>query len=55
MSRKIVENNLFAIRKSKDTLNLSKPVYTGICILELSKILMYKFQYDYINNKYDNK
>ena len=26
-----------------------------MCILELSKILMYKFHYDYIKNKYDNK
>ena len=24
-------------------------------ILELSKVLMYKFHYDYIKNKYDNK
>ena len=26
-----------------------------MCILELSKILMYEFHYDYIKNKYDNK
>ena len=26
-----------------------------MCILELSKILMYKFHYDYTKNKYDNK
>ena len=26
-----------------------------MCILELSKVLMYKFHYDYIKNKYDNK
>ena len=26
-----------------------------MCILELSKVLMYKFHYDYINIKYDNK
>ena len=26
-----------------------------MCILELSKMLMYKFHYDYIKNKYDNK
>ena len=26
-----------------------------MCILELSKVLMYKFYYDYIKNKYDNK
>ena len=26
-----------------------------MCILELSKVLMYKFHYDHIKNVYDNK
>ena len=26
-----------------------------MCILELSKVLMYEFHYDYIKNKYDNR
>ena len=26
-----------------------------MCILELSKVLMYEFHYDYIKNKHDNK
>ena len=26
-----------------------------MCILELSKALMYEFHYDYIKNRYDNK
>ena len=26
-----------------------------MCILELSKVLMYEFHYDYINNKCDGK
>ena len=29
-----------------------KPLYLGISILDISKILMYKFWYDYINPKY---
>ena len=55
MSHKTFDNNLVAKRKSKVSLKLNKPAYTGICILELSKILMYEFHYDYIKNKYDNK
>ena len=34
------------------TLTLNKPAYIGMCILELSKVLMYQFHYDYIKNKY---
>ena len=41
--------------KSKLALKLNKQAYIGMCILELSKVLMYKFHYDYIKNKYDNK
>ena len=52
MSQKIFYNNLVAIRKSKITLTLNKPAYIGMCILDLSKVLMYEFHYDYIKNKY---
>ena len=55
MSHKLFDNNLVAIRKSKVALKLKKPTYTGMCILELSKVLMYEFYYDNIKNKYDNK
>ena len=36
-------------------LNLNKPAFIGMYILELSKVLMYEFHYDYIKNKYGNK
>ena len=55
MSHKIFDNNLVTIRKSKLALKLNKLVCIGMCILGLSKVLMYKFHYDYIKNKYDNK
>ena len=48
MSHKIFENDLVVICKIKVTLTLNKPAYTGMCILELSKVLMYEFHYDYI-------
>ena len=33
---------------------LNKPAYIGMCILELIKVIMYEFHYDYIENKYGN-
>ena len=46
MSHKIFENDLDAICKNKVTLLLNKSAYIGVCILELSKVLMYEFHYD---------
>ena len=54
MSHKMLGNNLIAIRKSKITLTLDKPAYIGICILDLSKVLICRFRYDVIENKYGN-
>ena len=48
MSHEIFDNDLVAIRKNKVTLTLNKLAYIGMRILELIKVLMYKFYYDYI-------
>ena len=48
MSQKIFGIDLVTTRKSKVTLTLNKPAYVGMCILDLRKILMYKFHHDYI-------
>ena len=37
--------------KKKPEILMNKPVYLGISILELSKILMYEFWYDYVKPK----
>ena len=55
LSQKIFDKDLVAIRKSKATLTLNKPAYVEMCILDLSKVLMYQFHYDYIKNKCGNK
>ena len=54
MSHSIFDNDLVTIRKSKITLTPHKPAYIGMCILELSKVLIYEFHYDYIKNTYGN-
>ena len=46
MSQKIFDNDSVAIRKNKVTLRLNKPACAGMCILDLSKVLMYEFHYD---------
>ena len=48
MSQKIFGNGLLAILKCKVTVIFNKPVYVGMCTLNLRKVLMYKFHYDYI-------
>ena len=50
MSHKVFHNNLVATRKNKVALKLNKPAYIRMCILQLSKILMYEFHYNYIKN-----
>ena len=47
--------NLFAIIRIKEKLVLNRPIYVGMAILDLAKLLMYDFHYDYILKKYDRK
>ena len=46
---------LLAIEMKKTEIFMNKPVYLGLSILELSKILMYGFWYDYVKLKFDEK
>ena len=55
VSCKIFSNSLVAIHKIKQTLTLNRPAYVGMCILDLSKTLMYDFHYNYIKEKYGRK
>ena len=55
ISQKIIDKNFVAVHCSKKVLTLNKPVYVGFCILELSKLLMYQFHYDYVLKNFDVK
>ena len=52
---KIINEDLVVVHKIKETLTLNRPAYVGMCILDLSKTLMYDFHYNYIKQKYDSK
>ena len=46
---------LIAVHMKKTSLIFNEPVYLGMCILDLSKTIMYDFHYNYIKEKYGNK
>ena len=55
VSCKIFHENLVAVHMKKNYLKLDKPSYVGMCILDLSKVLMYDFHYNFINKKYGDR
>ena len=55
IQREIFNENLMAVHKIKETLTLNRPAYAGMCILDLSKTLMYDFHYNYIKKKYNDR
>ena len=46
--------NLVAIEMRKTKVKMNKPIYLGMAILDISKIAMYEFWYDYTKPKYDD-
>ena len=50
----LISEDLSIIEMKKTKVKMNKPIYLGLSILEISKILMYEFWYDYMKPKYDN-
>ena len=50
-TKKIFTQNLLAIELKKTQILMNKPVCSGLSILELRKIVMYQFWYDYVKVK----
>ena len=51
----IFSEELIAVHMKRTKLRFDKPVYLGMCILDLSKTIMYEFHYNYIKKKYEDK
>lgn len=49
---KIFDQNSVAIKLHKAQILMNKPIITGMCVLEISKVLMYRFLYEYLKPKY---
>ena len=54
-SHKNFSEHLMAIEMKKTRLNMVKPLYSGMLILDISKTLMYEFCFDFIVPKYGNR
>ena len=49
-----ISEDLPIIEMNKTKVKMNKPIYLGLSISEISKILMYEFWYDYMKPKYGN-
>ena len=44
----IIDENLVVVSNKRETILLDKPAYVGMCTLDMSKYLMFKFHYTFI-------
>ena len=51
----LISEDLSIIEMKKTKVKMNKPIYLGLSISEVTKILMYEFWYDYMKPKYGNK
>ena len=50
-----ISEDLSIIKMNKTKVKMNKPIYLGLSILDIRKILICKFWYDYMKTKYGNK
>lgn len=54
-SFKIFNEDLVGVHLKTVNIIMNRAIYAGFCILDLSKISMYQFHYDFIKEKYGDK
>ena len=50
---KLIDDNLAITEMKKVKVKMNNPIYLGLSILDISKITMYEFWYDFIKSKYE--
>ena len=51
----VFSENCVAIEMEKTKVYMNKPIYIGLCVLDLSKIVLYKFHYNFMLKKFGDK
>ena len=49
---KIINEEFIIVEHLKSSLKLNRPIFTGVCVLDLSKVLMYDFHYNHMKRLY---
>jgi len=54
-SRSVFAENLIAVEMHKLEVKFDKPIYVGMCILDISKVCLYEFHHEYMSLMYRDK
>ena len=54
-SRSVFSENLIAVELRKLEVKFNKPIYVGMCILDISKVCLYEFHHEYMSPLYRDK
>ena len=54
-SRSVFEENLIAVKMRKLEVKFNKPIYVGMCILDISKVCLNEFHHEYMLSLFRNK
>ena len=49
-SRSVFAENFIAVERRKLEVKFKKPIYVGMCILDISKVCLYEFHHEYVTN-----
>ena len=52
---KIFNNNLVGVEYAKTSIKMTRPIYTGVTTLDVSKTLMYDFHYNTVKRRYGTR